>query len=360
MAERSGPEGEKEGRDPVESSQQEDRSSGVEHVADHGVSDSAESGATELAAEDSETAAGGAEVLPFRRRENDDEEPLAEADELDEDSEPIDLAALQADDALLDALGGTNPDVPGSAGDDGPSLEELLVAWRQDVDAVPIGDLVDVDTAAAAIAEGRRPRRRLRRRHLVPVASAAAVLMIAFTGVGVAARDALPGDMLWGVAQVLYTDHAQAVQAATSARENLRTAEALLEQGDREAAEAALRSAKEQMRQVDAEHGLEDLRAAHASLAARLEEERETPTYTPTREQSGDWGGGGGDPDSTVAPTPTFEPPPSPSPTGITTPPPSSSQPSESTTAPSETSGSSEESTTSGWEGLFPQQTTSQ
>ena len=71
--------------------------------------------------------------------------------------------------------------------------------------------------------------------------------MIAFTGVGVAARDALPGDMLWGVAQVLYTDHAQAVQAATSARENLRTAEDLLEQGDREAAEAALRSAKEQM-----------------------------------------------------------------------------------------------------------------
>src|SRR5690606_12022336 len=93
----------------------------------------------------------------------DDEEPLAEADELDEDSEPIGLAALQADDALLDALGGTNPDAPGSAGDAGPSLEELLVASRQDVGAVPTGDLVDVPTAADALAAGRARRDHPRR-----------------------------------------------------------------------------------------------------------------------------------------------------------------------------------------------------
>ncbi|WP_165968052.1 anti-sigma-D factor RsdA [Saccharopolyspora elongata] len=184
----------------------------------------------------------------------------------------VDLTALQDDDALLDALGGTNPDVSMPTESTCPSLESLLVAWRQDADAVPIGDLVDTDAAATAIVAGNRPQRRRGRRHLVPVATAAVVLMISFTGVGVAARDAQPGDMLWGVAQVLYADHTRAVVAASSAREDLNTAEGALENGNRNAAEAALRSAQEQMRGVDDEHGLSDLRAAYASLTARIDD----------------------------------------------------------------------------------------
>jgi hypothetical protein len=211
-----------------------------------------------------------AQLMPFRRAEDEDDDTdrsdLVDLDELDD---PVDLTAVQSDDALLDALGGTNPDVPDLNGDQAPELESLLVALRRDVDAAPIGDLVDMDTAVAAIAEGRRPRR-LHRRHLVPVATAAAVLMIAFTGVGLAARDALPGDMLWGVAQVLYTDHARVVQAATSARIELANANAAFLQGDRVAAEAALKRAQEQMESVDAEHGLAQLKSAQASLAAKF------------------------------------------------------------------------------------------
>ncbi|PKW16006.1 anti-sigma-D factor RsdA [Saccharopolyspora spinosa] len=190
----------------------------------------------------------------------------------------VDLTALQEDDALLDALGGTNPDVSMPTESTRPSLEALLVAWRQDADAAPIGDLVDTDAADAAIVAGNRPQRRLCRRHLVPVATAAAVLMITFTGVGVAARDAQPGDMLWGVAQVLYTDHTRAVVAASSAREDLNTAEGAIENGNRNAAEAALRSAQEQMRGVDDEHGLSDLRAAYASLTARIDDNEHLPS----------------------------------------------------------------------------------
>jgi hypothetical protein len=184
--------------------------------------------------------------------------------------EPIDLAAVHSDDVLLDALGGTNPETP--ARDDGraPDLETLLVAWRRDVDAAPIGELVDIDRAVAAIAEGYRPSGQ-RRRHLIPLATAAAVLVIAFTGVGLAARDASPGDILWGVAQVLYTDHARVVQAATSARIELANANAAFLLGDRVAAEAALKRAQEQMQQVDAEHGLAELKSAQASLAAKVE-----------------------------------------------------------------------------------------
>lgn len=210
-----------------------------------------------------------AQILDFHRDvAGDDGADLMDLDEAGE--ETIDLAALQADDALLDALGGTNPEVPARDDHRVPDLETLLVAWRRDVDAAPIGELLDVDTAVAAIAEGSRPSRG-HRRHLIPLATAAAVLMIAFTGVGLAARNALPGDMLWGVAQVLYTDHAREVQAATSARIELANANAAFLQGDRVAAEAALRRAQEQMRQVDAEHGLAELRSAQASLAAKFD-----------------------------------------------------------------------------------------
>ncbi|MGP4015421.1 anti-sigma-D factor RsdA [Saccharopolyspora sp. 5N708] len=354
MAERKGPEGEQAGHDPVESGQQEDRSNnaderdsapaagsadeGTELSDNHRDSDSAESETTETDAASAES--GGADVLAFRQRPDDDiNDELVDFDDFGED--PIDLTALQSDDALLDALGGTNPDVAASTADDRPSLEALLIAWRQDIDAAPIGDLVDVDAAAAAIAAGIRPRRRLKRRHLVPVATAAAVLMITFTGVGVAARDAQPGDMLWGVAQVLYTDHTRAVQAASLAREDLNTAEGAIDRGNRTVAEAALRSAQEQMRGVDDEHGLADLRAAHASLTARMDQDDQPQTSQqpyPT-------------------PTPSPSPPPSEStvpPTESSSVPPSSSAPTETSTSPSETSGSSEN-PSSGWgSDLFP------
>ncbi|RKT85177.1 Anti-sigma-D factor RsdA to sigma factor binding region [Saccharopolyspora antimicrobica] len=355
MAERKGPEGEREGRDPVESGQHEDRSTRADgrdvvpaaEPADEGTelsenrrdSDSDESENTR-----SDADSDGAAVLAFRSRPEDrdsadDSGELVDHDDLDE---PIDLAALQDDDALLDALGGTNPDVAVPAAGERPSLEALLVAWRQDVDSSPIGDLVDVETAALAISSGARPRRWLKRRHLVPVATAAAVLMIGFTGVGVAARDAQPGDMLWGVAQVLYSDHTRAVQAASSAREDLDTAESAIERGNRPAAQAALESAQQQMRVIDDEHGLSDLQAAHASLTRRIDQGEQpssnesTPQTTP--------------PTSTPSPS---QPSELPEPTDSSSVPPTSSTPTETTTSPSETSGSSENPSSS-WGGLIP------
>ncbi|MBB5154841.1 anti-sigma-D factor RsdA [Saccharopolyspora phatthalungensis] len=363
MAERKGPEGEQAGHDPVESGRHEDRShaevardsapaegsadEGTELIDNHRDSDSAESETTESDAASAGT--GGAAVLAFRQRPDDrDNDELIDFDDFAE--EPIDLSALQADDALLDALGGTNPDVTASADGGRPSLEALLIAWRQDIDAAPIGDLVDAETAAAAIAAGSRPRRRLKRRHLVPVATAAAVLMITFTGVGVAARDAQPGDMLWGVAQVLYTDHTRAVVAASSAREELNTAEGAIEKGNRTAAEAALRSAQEQMRGVDDEHGLSDLRAAHASLTARMDQDENHQTSERPTSQT--------PPTPTTSPSPSQPLPQQPPPTNSSSQPPTSStRPTpEPSTSPSETSGTSEHTSSGIGSGLFPPQ----
>ncbi|GAA0525314.1 hypothetical protein GCM10011581_14670 [Saccharopolyspora subtropica] len=357
MAERKGPEEEQAGQE-LESGQLKDRSNGADErdqapaqgSADEGTElsenhrDSADSAESETAESDTaQTGSGGAEVFTFRQRP-DAEDEVVDIDDVG--GEPVDLTALQDDDALLDALGGTNPDVAFPADDERPSLEALLVAWRQDVDAAPIGELVDVETAAAAIAEGHRPLRRLRRRHLVPVATAAAVLMITFTGVGVAARDAQPGDMLWGVAQVLYTDHARAVQAASSAREDLNTAESAIEHGNRQAAAAALQSAQEQMRGVDDEHGLSDLRAAHASLTARMDRGDNAQTSEQSTSQT--------PPTPSVSPSPSQPQIPPVPPTDSTSEPPTSTTPTAPTTSPSETSGSSEN-PSSGWgSSLFP------
>lgn len=95
------------------------------------------------------------------------------------DMTPVHLAAVQADDALLSALDiGTCPlcqvplryvfgagvvsdggcDHPMSASTDA-ELARVLVAWRREVDAEPIGPLVDINTAADTISAARRPPR---------------------------------------------------------------------------------------------------------------------------------------------------------------------------------------------------------
>ena len=152
---------------------------------------------------------------------------------LPEDSEkstppalPADLAAVQADDALLDALRGPNPSPEGSDA----RLTQVLMAWRDEVDTEPVIQLVDTDTALAVVARARRPEPR-RGGVLVPFAAAAAVLAIAFSGVGVGARAAEPGDRLWPLTKVLYTDVAESKEAAVTAQARLKQVSDLLAQG---------------------------------------------------------------------------------------------------------------------------------
>jgi hypothetical protein len=60
---------------------------------------------------------------------------------------PDDLAAVQADDALLDAIGGGRLVVNA----DDEELTRVLVGWRREVHAVPLPELVDQATALAAV-----------------------------------------------------------------------------------------------------------------------------------------------------------------------------------------------------------------
>ncbi|MFC4853321.1 hypothetical protein [Actinophytocola glycyrrhizae] len=187
------------------------------------------------------------------------------------DTEAIDLALVHADDEYLDLLGGArlnDEDDPfGEFGDE--RLTELLMSWRRDVDAEPADELVDTKLATVTV-QAAKMRRKRRPRLLVPVAAAAAVLAIMFAGVGLAARDAQPGDTLWALSKVLYAERARSVEAAQTVKQDLAQARAALTEGNLAMAKSKLEEANAALPTVTREDGKDELQAQHASLMARL------------------------------------------------------------------------------------------
>lgn len=191
----------------------------------------------------------------------------AEPELADFEDEAIDLALVHADDEYLDLLAGAEIDHrDGFAGD---QLTELLMSWRRDVDAEPITELVDTKLATVTVHAAKMQRKR-RPRLLVPIAAAAAVLAIAFAGVGLAARDAQPGDTLWALTKVLYAEHARSVEAAQAVRNDLREAKDALTAGNIEVAKSKLEDAHATLPTVLPDDGKTDLEEEHASLLAQL------------------------------------------------------------------------------------------
>ncbi len=190
-----------------------------------------------------------------------------------DDAGMVDLSAIQADDALLDALGAGDSRVDDELGNQ--ELSALLLAWRRDVDSEAIPELVDTQSAVTTVktaVAARNGRGRGRRRMLVPVAAAAAVLAIGFTGTALAARSAEPGDTLWGLSKVLYSDHARSVEAAASVRTDLDAAHLAIAQERYGDARRALEEAEAALSEVTGEDELARLRARHMELMAQLEE----------------------------------------------------------------------------------------
>lgn len=219
---------------------------------------------------------GNGEVVRGR-----DERPPQSEDTLVDDTgvrPEDDLAGIRADDALLDALGGRDGEPSESLVDD--ELNALLLAWRHEVDSPPMGELVDTETAVATIAAAR-PQPQGRHRFLIPLATAAAVLAIAFTGMSLVARDAQPGDALWGLTRVLYSEHARSVEAAVAVRDDLDTARAALRDGRYSEARDALIAAGEILPSVSPDDGKDDLAQKHESLLQELTSTTPSPN-TPT------------------------------------------------------------------------------
>lgn len=150
--------------------------------------------------------------------------------EVDEDG-PVDLVELQADDELINALssglGVSGPGRMGYSPDD--RLVAMLASWKAEVDEVPVPELVDTDEAVRML-QPAKPSRKVT--FLRPLVAAAAVAACALAVVSISAHEAQPGDALWGVTRVLYSEHAQQVQAQTDLREGIERVNAKLAAGD--------------------------------------------------------------------------------------------------------------------------------
>ncbi|WP_273489877.1 anti-sigma-D factor RsdA [Gordonia otitidis] len=162
------------------------------------------------------------------------------------DDTPVDISAVQFDDAFLDAL---SRDVPTPTRDDAEyELAGLLSAWRHEslAEPLPLGPSVaEVEKAIAA--QGPSARARTVVRTLRIVAGAAAVAVVAAAGLTVMSQGSEPGDPLWGVKKVVFAQAASETQAAYDVRSNLEKAEAELAAGNTQAAESLIAKAQSSM-----------------------------------------------------------------------------------------------------------------
>jgi hypothetical protein len=190
-----------------------------------------------------------------------------------EAGEPVDMAQVRSDDAFIEALTNTANTANANRFADVDPLDErmasLLLSWRDEVNSKSARPVIDLDTAMAAIRNAPRPP--VRRQMFGPLAAAAAVLVIAFTGIGLAARDAVPGNPLFGVTKVLYSDKAKSVEAAIAVRTKLEAASQALASGQVDEAQAAMFQAQEKLPVVAAEDGQDDLVAQYEQLIAQLD-----------------------------------------------------------------------------------------
>ena len=201
---------------------------------------------------------------------------------------PTDLVAVQADDELVNALGsgagvafgdrapGSDPDLRRNRDE---HLVAMLAAWRAEIEAEPIPELIDLDTAVAAVVAGMkadelgtRRKRAGRLRHLAPLAAAAAIIVAAVSGVGLGSKDAMPGDTLWAVQKVVNPERAESVETKLVVESRLDKVRTALSTGDTDTAARELQAISTEIPAVRGEEGQPGLAQEQEFLALKLAE----------------------------------------------------------------------------------------
>ncbi|NMO93459.1 anti-sigma-D factor RsdA [Actinomycetospora sp. TBRC 11914] len=175
----------------------------------------------------------------------------------------MDLAAVRADDALLDAIAGgavtgglgRDEDVFGRPGQDDDHLAAILAAWKADIEADPMPELVSLEEAAEAVEAGHeaRDRRASRARRRMPFAVAAAAIAVALAGLTVAVHSAQPGDAMFGLTKVFFSQQASNATKAQEARNTIVAANNAIRSGDKATAQSLLQSAAGQIQAAQPE-----------------------------------------------------------------------------------------------------------
>lgn len=170
----------------------------------------------------------------------------------DSDGTSVDLAAVRRDDEFLTALSAGGYARPGD--DAEAELGELLYSWRAETLAAPAVPLAFADVEAAIAAEAARvgsaAKRRTRLRHLRVLSGAAAITAVAAAGLLVLSENSQPGDPLWNVKKVVFSEAAAQTEATVDAQANLERAEEALAHGNVAAASALVNSAEARLQPV--------------------------------------------------------------------------------------------------------------
>ncbi|QDQ91743.1 type IV secretion protein Rhs [Rhodococcus sp. WB9] len=197
------------------------------------------------------------------------------------DDAPVDVAAVRRDDALIDAIAGGGP-----VATDSPEQYELallLTNWRADIVATPMptGPLLDDVIAAidASDARSARSAARGKLRLLRPIAGAAAAIAVVMGGATIFSYNAAPGDPLWSVKSVVFSQQADSTVAQIDTTSQLQEAERLIAAGDAEAAKNLLEGAADRSGGVLDADLRNELDVWRAKLAAEVE--KIAPTTPP-------------------------------------------------------------------------------
>jgi hypothetical protein len=191
--------------------------------------------------------------------------------EHNEDADPVDLVAVQADDELINALAaGVSVSSSGAGNDVEDHVSTILAAWKAEVDAEPVPELVDLDSAIAAIRSGRPAANRLR--HLAPVAAAAAFVVLTVGGLSVGSYSAEPSDVLWPVTKVLYSEKAESVEAADRVEKRIARAKQAIAAGQPALADEELKAAAADLAVVRPQEGRSTLTEVQDFLVAKAQE----------------------------------------------------------------------------------------
>ncbi|MFC9766913.1 anti-sigma-D factor RsdA [Rhodococcus jostii] len=202
------------------------------------------------------------------------------------DDAPVDVAAVRRDDALIDAIAGGGP-----VATDSPEQYELallLTNWRADIVATPMptGPLLDDVIAAidASDARSARSAARGKLRLLRPIAGAAAAIAVVMGGATIFSYNAAPGDPLWSVKSVVFSQQADSTVAQIDTTSQLQEAERLIAAGDAQAAKNLLEGAADRsggVRDADMRNELDVWRAKLAAEAEKIAPTTPPATTTP-------------------------------------------------------------------------------
>ncbi|MFX1757923.1 anti-sigma-D factor RsdA [Rhodococcus sp. As11] len=178
-------------------------------------------------------------------------------DEFPDDETSVDLAAVRRDDTLIDAIAGNG--LVETKDTEEYELATLLADWRAEILADPMPAGPDLDEVVAAVhrelgtretltatpeVPPLRPRSRGQLRLLRPLAGAAALVAVAVGAATAVSYGAEPGDPLWGVKQVVFSEQAQSTEARIDTTSTLERAEQLIAEGNAEEARELLTSAE--------------------------------------------------------------------------------------------------------------------